>query len=279
MSKCWLFLLSTGLVLLTSVARPCLAQVPGGGGFATYLAELGLHREAVDELVRQDLDGQPAWHAAGLGYDYGYRLLLQGHVDASVEVLTATVDSDEDPQRAMRQRLLLGLALARQGRPAQAVATVGRVESFANDPALQAHAHAVRCLIHLRAAEPVMGTACARELLGHTADPEALDDLASDPDSAATWHGIASAVVPGLGQALGGAWADAGAGMLVNGGLLGATWNLFADGLYVDGTLLVIGMTVRYYAGNIQHGADAGRNAALKRRDRGALKLADQIAR
>jgi hypothetical protein len=45
----------------------------------------------------------------------------------------------------------------------------------------------------------------------------------------------------------------------------------------VDATLLGLALAVRYYAGNIRHGAEAGRAAALARRARGAGRLMERL--
>lgn len=268
--------------LLAPVAAPSRAQQPPAppapAEFAAYLAELGLHRQAVDELQRLDLQGQPQWHARTLGYGYGARLLRAGLAAEAAEVLTASGETDADPQRAERQKPLLALALARSGQVARAVAILSRLETFGATAEQRGQALAIRCMVHLSAAEADQGGPCARQLLGPAADPAALADLHTDVESQAFWHGAASALLPGLGQSLGGQWADAGAAVLVNGGLGYSTWSLAADGLYVDSALLGLGLTIRYYIGNIEHGAAAGRQAALKRRLRGARRLADLLA-
>lgn len=267
----------TGLGLLLSFwATPAAAQ--SAQGFVQYLAALGMHRQAVDELQRLDLQGQPQWHAEGLGYAYGARLLQGGLAAQAAEVLAAASETDADPQRAQSQQTLLALALARTGQTAQAVAILSRLETFGATPQRRAQALAIRCMVHLSAAEADMGTPCAKQLLGPTADLQAIADLNTDVESRAFWHGAASAIVPGLGQALGGQWADSGAAFLVNGGLGYATWSLAADALYLDATLLGLGLTVRYYVGNIQKAADAGRAAAQRRKLDGARRLADQLS-
>ncbi len=274
------------LAALLGLARPATAAdrasepaaLPAeAASFPQYLAELGLHRQAVAELQRQELLATPQWHAPGLGYPYGRRLLGLGRAAEAAELLAGAVEADQDAGRADRHRPLWALALARNGQTAQAVAMLSRLENFAAEPQRRAQAAAVRCLIHLSAAEAAMGGQCASRLLGPRADSEALADLQIDEDSAAFWHGAASAVVPGLGQALGGEWRDAGAAGLVNGGLAVATWSLVADALLVDASLLVLSMTARYYAGNIQRGADVGRAAAAETRRQAARKLADQL--
>ena len=263
-------------LLLSSWASVATAQT--AEGFVHYLAALGMHRQAVDELQRLDLQGQPQWHADGLGYGYGARLLQSGLASQAAEVLAAASETDVDPQRAQSQQTLLALALARTGQTAQAVAILSRLETFGATPQRRAQALAIRCMVHLSAAEADMGTPCVQQLLGPAADIQAIADLNTDVDSRAFWHGAASAILPGLGQALGGQWADSGAAFLVNGGLGYATWSLAADALYLDATLLGLGLTVRYYVGNIQKGADAGRAAAQRRKLDGARRLADQLS-
>lgn len=268
--------------LLTLVAPASHAQQPPAppapAEFAAYLAELGLHRQAVDELQRLDLQGQPQWHGRALGYGYGVRLLRDGLAAEAAEVLTAVGETDPNPQRAEQHQPLLALALARSGQVARAVAILSRLETFGATAEQRGQALAIRCMVHLSAAQADQGAPCARQLLGPAADPAALADLQTDAESSAFWHGAASALLPGLGQSLGGHWADAGAAVLVNGGLIYSTWSLVADALYVDATLLGLGLTVRYYVGNIEHGAAAGRQAALRRRQRGARRLADLLA-
>lgn len=266
---------SLGL-LLSFWASAATAQT--AEGFVHYLAALGMHRQAVDELQRLDLQGQPQWHANGLSYGYGARLLQGGLAAQAAEVLAAASETDADPQRAQSQQTLLALALARTGQTAQAVAILSRLETFGATSQRRAQALAIRCMVHLSAAEAEMGTPCVRQLLGPAADLQAIADLNTDVESRAFWHGAASAILPGLGQALGGQWSDSGAAFLVNGGLGYATWSLAADALYLDATLLGLGLTARYYIGNIQKGADAGRAAAQRRKLDGARRLADQLS-
>ena len=253
------------------------ASTSEGMSFPSYLADLGLHSFAIAELQRVELLGQPQWHGPGLGYGYGRRLLSAGYSAQAAEMLASAAETDEDAVRVERHQPLRALALARNGQTAQAVALVSRLENFTADPQRRADAMAVRCLIHLHAAESTMGGMCVRQLLGPKANAQALAALEADEDSWAFWHGAASAVVPGLGQALAGEWRDGGAAAVVNGSLGAATWSLLADGLYIDASLLVLSLTARYYAGNIQHAADAGRTAAIAARRQGARRLADQL--
>lgn len=263
--------------LLFALGQPVAAEAPDG--FVRYLAALGMHRQAVDELQRLDLQGTPQWHAEGLGYGYGARLLQGGLVAQAAEVLAAAVETDPDPQRAQSQQTLLALTLARTGQTAQAVAILSRLESFAASPEQRAHAFAIRCMVHLSAAEADMGIPCARQIIGTDVDLAAVAALSADVESRAFWHGAASAIVPGLGQALGGQWPDSAAAFLVNGALGYATWSLAADALYLDASLLGLGLTLRYYMGNIQKGSAAGRAAAVRAKLAGARRLADQLSR
>jgi hypothetical protein len=86
--------------------------------------------------------------------------------------------------------------------------------------------------------------------------------------------GTLSGIVPGLGQATGGDPLDGGMALLVNGGWEVGSVLLALDGLYVDASLLAVGMGLRYYLGNIHNGAAAWRAAAHRKRDAAARELA-----
>lgn len=94
------------------------------------------------------------------------------------------------------------------------------------------------------------------------------------PRAASHRRRSALGILPGLGQATGGDPLDGGKALLVNGGWEAGAAVLALDGLYVDATLLTIGVGLRYYIGNIHNGAAAWRAAARRTRDAAARDLA-----
>lgn len=247
----------TGLALaLAGLAAALPARATEPADFARFLASLGLHRAAVEELHKAELQGAPQWQAPGLGVPYAVTLLAAQEPVAAGDVLDGVLDQME-PGAAFELAEVEALVREANGQHATAVALLGRAEAFASDPVARLRAARLRCALHLRAVDVEAGAACAQRWLPRAAWQRARSSLLRSP-RAGWWRGaLLSAVVPGLGQAVGGAPLDAAAALAVNGGLWTLTVDLYSQGLVLDGTLLLVGMTSRYYAGNIQHGARA----------------------
>lgn len=252
------------------VASPARAA-----SFASYLADLGLAEEAAAELDRADLLDPDAGFDAQQGPGLGMRLLAQGHSAAAARVLQRAVDRTQDLGLL---RLSLGVALLQTGRYPQAVHEFGRLEAFAARPEERLRAHRFRCIAHLHAVDAVPAGRCVRQLLGTQMDPSDLADLAVDPQALARWGGVLSALVPGLGQATAGQWGDAGGAILVNGAWSFGVAELLLEHAPVDAALLGLGVGIRYYVGNIQHGAHAWQGAAEQRRADAARRLLTRVA-
>ena len=213
--------------------------------------------------------------------DHGLPLALQllaiDRADLAVAVVQAVEQSSDDPLAREALAMHLALAQAKAGQTAAAVHRLLRIEQFGSDLATQAHAARLRCVVHLSAAESEPAVACARQLLGARADGQALAELALDPDRRAWRAGLASALVPGLGQLWAGEPGLAAGALVVNGSLVGGTVALIADAAYGDAVLLAVTMTLRYYVGNIEHAAAAARRDTLARQRRAAQTLLRQL--
>lgn len=253
------------------------AQAAEPADFAAFLGSVGLHQAAVGELQRLEAKGEPAWLAPGAGFELVLALIAARQPAAAAEALDAVLAaSDEaDPEA---HALLEALVLESNGQHIAAVSRLGRAEAFAEQPQQRRRAARLRCALHLRASDVEASVECVPRWL---AAPKRREPLARMQRSAnAGWWrgGILSAVVPGLGQAVAGEGLDAAAALAVNGSLFYATFDLYAQGFALDGTLLAIGMTSRYYFGNVQHGARAGEAAVRRDQAQAAAELLNAVA-
>lgn len=269
--------LAVQVLLAGTAAAPnsaALAAEPAE--FARYLASLGLHRAAVAELNKADLQGQPQWLAPGVGVPYALTLLADRQPAEAAEVMEGVLSS-ASPADAAEYAVTEALVLEANGHHAAAIARLGRAEAFSDTAAGRLRAGRLRCALHLRAVEVEASGACVTHWLAPASRRRAVAQLKRS-SNAGWWRGaLLSAVVPGLGQALGGEPLDAAAALGVNGALWTLTVDLYASGLVLDGSLLLIGMTSRYYAGNIQHGARAMGRAVQREQKSAADQLLQQL--
>jgi tetratricopeptide (TPR) repeat protein len=256
-----------GLLLLTTPVR--------AEGFARYLAGLGLASEAADELDRADLLDPEAGFDTADGPRLGMQLLAHGDSEAAARVLHRAVERTQDLGTL---RLSLAVALLQAGSYPQAVQEFGRLEAFAETPALRTLATRFRCIAHLHRADATPARTCALALLGERADPPAFEALSLDPERRSRLGGVLSALVPGLGQASAGEVGDGAGALLVNGAWGYGVVQLLLEHAPVDAALLGLGVGMRYYVGNIQHGAQAWRAEAQRHQREATQRLLQKIA-
>jgi hypothetical protein len=257
------------LVLLSSNAQAVEPET-----FAGFLASLELHAAAVDELHKQATAGEPHWQAAGFGAPYVVRLLATQQPKLALEVAEESLEEAGD---ASEETALYALALEANGQHLAASQRLSTVEAFATDPQTRTYAGKLRCALHLRAEEYAAARDCLPLWLPGIQKSRRLATLARSPNKSWWLGGALSAVVPGLGQAVAGDAGDAVAALAVNGALWTATVDLYVDGFAVDGTLLLVGMTSRYYLGNIQHGARSMERATVADQKAAAQSLLQQL--
>lgn len=255
-------------------AAPTIALAAEPQTFAGFLASLDLHAAAVAELHRQAVAGEPQWHSAGFGTPYVVALLANQQPKLALEVAEEAQTAAED---ASDESILYALALEANGHHLAASQRLSTVEAFASDPQTRAYAGKLRCALHLRAAEYAAARGCLPQWLPGVEQSRRMATLTRSPARSWWAGGVLSAVVPGLGQAVAGDGGDAVAALAVNGGLWTATVDLYAHGFAVDGTLLLVGMTSRYYLGNIQHGARSMERAAVADQKAAAQDLLQQL--
>lgn len=271
--RCGVATIWTSLVLFSS---PCAADEPG---FARFLDTLGLPEHAAAEIERADRLGEPGPDADARA-DLGLRLVAQGQADAGLSLLEGALALAPDEAQADRRALVYGLALARAGRYPEAAQRLAHLQAFATTEDLRRSAGRSLCLVHLHAADARPAEACARAVLaGQAAQWSAeLQTLTVDPDDRAWVGGVLSALVPGLGQLTAGQGWDGTGALLVN-----SAWGLgFAEllqaGAPTDATLLLVTVGLRFYAGNVQHGAQAWHRRTLARQKAAARLLMAPVA-
>lgn len=271
-----------GVVLagaLLAGVRPALAQgVSASPDFVATLLRLGLSREAGWEARRLTAEGGPEAIAPQTAYDVGMALALDGEPEQAAPFLSDAAAAVEDPRRADQWQLAAGVVLLRARAYPHALHVFARVEEFGVDDQTRVFAGRLRCVAEVLALDAAAARACVAALpIGaavRAADVDRLiDTLAIDPGHRAIWGGVLSALLPGLGQATAGRAADGAVALLVNGGFAVGVGFLLADGAVADAALLGLGLGLRYYLGNIQHGAAAWRAAAEDNRARAARQL------
>jgi len=260
-------------------AAPPTADV----GFALFLLQHGLPDEAARELERLaqiGAAGPPLYDAAAV---VGGQLARDGRPAEAARALRLAVDGAEDPAEADRRRLALGTVLLAARDWTQGADVLSRVEAFGAREPERERARRLLCVGHVLSLQSGPASGCVAALLP-PADGRAaragplLARLSIEPDRRAWIGGILSAVLPGLGQATGGEPLDGLKALLVNGGWEVGTVLLAADALYVDASILAVGVGLRYYIGNVKHGADAWRRAAERTREAAGRDLARLLA-
>ena len=268
---------SLGLALLAGAAAA--STPPPDAGFPGYLLQLGFAAEAAHELERLSLAGADDPALPGVAATVGSRLAREGHPVEAARALRLAAEGTADPLLADQRRLALATVLFRARAWAQGADVLSRVEAFGAAAGTRERARRLLCAGQALSLQAASARGCVEALLpaGDARRAPArrmLDRLSIDPERRAIVGGVLSGILPGLGQATGGDPLDGGKALLVNGGWEAGAAVLALDGLYVDATLLTIGVGLRYYIGNIHNGAAAWRAAARRTRDAAARDLA-----
>ena len=266
---------AAGLLILAPAAS---AQTPPPEpDLVSALLRLGLPHEAGWEARRLTVEGGPEAIAPQTAYEVGMALALDGRPDEAAPFLTDAAAAAPDPRRADQWELAAGVVLLRAHAYPRALHLFARVEEFGSDDGVWAVARRLGCVAEVLSGDAAAARACVAALPPAGADPRQvqalLDGLDVDPRRRAIMGGVLSALLPGLGQVTGGRPGDAALALLVNGGLGVAVGFLLAEGDIAAASLVGLGVGLRYYLGNIEHGAAAWRAAAEQRRTRAAERL------
>ncbi len=267
-----------------SVAASEPAAAPDrDAGFAAFLLDVGLPEEAGEELERLAVAEVEGERLAEVALRAGNELARAERLDAAARALTLSASRTTDPARADDRRLAAASVLLRARRYASAIEAISRVEAFGADDGVRERARRLLCIGHLLVGTRGPARECVLALVppddARRARVEGLvDRLSIDPASRARIGGALSALVPGMGQVTGGEAGDGALALVVNGAWMAGTVLLAGDGLWVDATLVSVGVGLRYYVGNVQHGARAWRLSAERTRSEAARELARLVA-
>lgn len=260
------------------------AAGPGVGasdiGFVQLLLDLGLPVEAGGEARRVTLRQGPDAVPPPLGFRLGMALALVGEADAATAFL-AEATARGEPDAAEKWQLATGVVMLRAGTLPQALHLFTRVEAFSIDPVLRGHARRLACIGAVLGYDAEAAHACVERLTLKGADPadvgHLVEGLRINPTRRAIVGGVMSGLVPGLGQLTAGHAGDAFLALAVNAASVAGVTLLVLDGAFLDAALLVAGVSVRYYLGNINNGAEAWRAEAERRRQEAARRLVARL--
>lgn len=242
------------------------------------LLRLGLSHEAGWEARRLTVENGPEAIAPETAYRVGLALALDGRPNEAAPFLTDAAAAVDDPRRADQWQLAAGVVLLRAKAFPHALHLFARVEEFGADEGTRALATRLRCVAQVLEADAVAAQACIAALPPASRPPpelsaQLLDTLRIDPHHRAIAGGVLSALLPGLGQATAGRPGDGAIALALNGGIGAAVVLLVADGAIGDAALVGLSFGLRYYLGNIQHGAASWRAAAEERRAEASRRL------
>ena len=142
-----------GAWLAIGTARAALAAEPAPPGdlFVGRLLRLGLSDEAGIEARRLVLENGAEAVAAETAYRVGMALALDGKPGQAVAFLEQAAAATEDPKRADQIQLATGVVLLRAREFPHAVHVFARVEAFGADEPTRAFATRLRCVAEVMA--------------------------------------------------------------------------------------------------------------------------------
>ena len=169
-----------GVWLAIGTARAALAAAPAPPGdlFVGRLLRLGLSDEAGSEARRLMLENGSDALAAETAYRVGMALAIDGKPSQAVPFLEQAASAIEDPKRADQIQLATGVVLLRAGEFPHALHVFARVEAFAADEPTRAFATRLRCVAEVMAHDGAAARACIAALpAGAVPGDGALDEL------------------------------------------------------------------------------------------------------
>ena len=161
-----LALLLVGAWLATGAARAALAAEPAPPGdlFVGRLLRLGLSDEAGSEARRLMLENGSDAVAAETAYQVGMALAVDGKPSQAVPFLEQASGAIEDPKRADQIQLATGVVLLRAEEFPHALHVFARVEAFGADESTRAFATRLHCVAEVMAHDGAAARACIAAL-------------------------------------------------------------------------------------------------------------------
>jgi hypothetical protein len=165
--------------LMLGTARPTLATEPAPGDlFVGRLLRLGLSEEAGLEARRLMLENGGEAVAPETSYRVGMALAVEGKPSQAVPFLAQAAAATEDPRRADQIQLATGVVLLRARQFPHAVHLFARIEAFGVDEPTRAFATRLRCIAEVMAHDGAAARACLAALPAAAAPRDGgIDDL------------------------------------------------------------------------------------------------------
>jgi len=175
----WVSLLAGAwLAIGTAPAALAVEPAPPGDLFVGRLLRLGLSDEAGIEARRLMLESGADVLAAETSYRVGMALATDGKPSEAVPFLDQAAAATEDPKRADQIQLAAGVVLLRAQEFPHALHVFARVEAFGADEPTRAFATRLRCVAEVMAHDGAAARACIAALpAGAVPSDAALDDL------------------------------------------------------------------------------------------------------
>ena len=172
-------LVLVGAWLAIGTAAALAAEpAPSGDLFVGRLLRLGLSDEAGSEARRLMLENGSDALAAETDYRVGMALAVDGKPSQAVPFLEQAASAIEDPKRADQIQLATGVVLLRARELPHALHVFARVEAFGADEPTRAFATRLRCVAEVMAHDGAAARACIAALpAGAVPRDVALDDL------------------------------------------------------------------------------------------------------
>jgi len=171
-------LAGTWLAIGAAHAALAIEPAPPGDLFVGRLLRLGLSDEAGLEARRLMLENGADAVTAETTYRVGMALAIDGKPSQAVPFLDQAAAATEDPRRADQIQLAAGVVLLRAKEFPHALHVFARVEAFGVDEPTRAFATRLRCVAEVIALDGAAARACIAALPpGAVPRDAALDDL------------------------------------------------------------------------------------------------------
>lgn len=272
--------LGGGWLLLFILCGPWMAQASESStSFSGYLLELGLPSEAANDINRRrvveglEADGTTLLAVADAFAAKGRTARAIAFYEQAYGVLQGTSEGEN-------AALVWAGFLLKQGDTAAASGLLSRLEAFGVDGESRRAAGKLLCVANILAEEGEVASRCLEQqgVLSAMAPSKKgqvlalLDVLRPTPLWQPVAGAAASAILPGLGQALGGEPLDGLNALGINGAWMAIAGSLLRAGYGIEAGLFTLSMAMKYYVPNVKRGYQIQLEAAGRRRH-GALDL------
>ena len=171
-------LVLAGAWLIIGTARPTLAtEPPPGDRFVGRLLRLGLSEEAGMEARRLMLENGAEAVTPETTYRVGMALAMDGKPSQAVPFLDQAAAATADPKRADQIQLATGVVLLRAKEFPHAVHLFTRIEAFGVDEPTRAFATRLRCVAEVMAHDGAAARACIAAMPAGTVPRGGIDEL------------------------------------------------------------------------------------------------------